>query len=125
MKTKNVKIGIMSYEKYKKYTLAIAGGKYTPQKSEPKIWFNSIETMSQVLSTKNVELLKLIEKEKPQSITELAEKSGRKQGNLSRTLKQFKKYGIVELKKINRNKTPVVIASSFDIEYGKDYPIFT
>jgi predicted transcriptional regulator len=124
MKTKNVKVGIMSYEKYKKYTLAIASGKYTPKKEEPKIWFNSIETMSQVLSTRNVELLKLIEREKPQSISELAEKSGRKQGNLSRTLKQFRKYGIVDLKKEKRKKVPVVIASTFDIEYGKDYPAF-
>ena len=120
MKTKNVKVGIMSYEKYKKYTMAIAMGKYAPKRSEPKIWFNSIETMSQVLSTRNVELLKLIEREKPQSISELAEKSGRKQGNLSRTLKQFRKYGLVDLKKEKRNKVPIVLASTFDIEYGKD-----
>ena len=125
MKTKNLKVGIMSYEKYKKYTMAIASGKYTPNKREPKIWFNSIETMSQVLSTRNVELLKLIEREKPQSISELAEKSGRKQGNLSRTLKQFRKYGIVDLKKEKRNKVPIVLASTFDIEYGKDYPAFS
>ena len=124
MKTKPVKVGIMSYEKYKKYTMAIANGKYTPKKREPKIWFNSIETMSQVLSTRNVELLKLIEKEQPQSISELAEKSGRKQGNLSRTLSQLSKYGIVDLKKEKKNKVPIVIASAFDIEYGKDYPAF-
>ena len=125
MKTKNVKVGIMSYEKYYKYTMAIASGKYTPKKREPKIWFNSIETMSQVLSTRNVELLKLIEREKPQSISELAEKSGRKQGNLSRTLKQFRKYGLVDLKKEKRNKVPIVLASTFDIEYGRDYPAFS
>jgi predicted transcriptional regulator len=125
MKTKNLKVGIMSYEKYKKYTMAIASGKYTPNKREPKIWFNSIETMSQVLSTRNVELLKLIEREKPQSISELAEKSGRKQGNLSRTLKQFRKYGLVDLKKEKRKKVPVVLASTFDIEYGKDYTAFS
>lgn len=125
MKTKNIKVGIMSYEKYKKYTMSIASGKYTPNKREPKIWFNSIETMSQVLSTRNVELLKLIEREKPQSISELAEKSGRKQGNLSRTLKQFKRYGLVDLKKEKRKKVPIVLASTFDIEYGKDYPPFS
>lgn len=101
--------------------MAIAAGKYTPTKTEPKIWFNSIETMSQVLSTRNVELLKLIEKEQPQSISELAEKSGRKQGNLSRTLSQLSKYGIVDLKKEKKNKVPIVIASAFVIEYGKDY----
>ena len=65
MKTKEMKVGIMSYEYFKKYTIAIAAGKYQPQKNEPKVWFESIETMSQVLSTKNVALLKLIEKNRP------------------------------------------------------------
>ncbi len=42
-------VGIMSYEKFKEYTMAIAGGKHKPEKGEPKIWFESIETMKQLL----------------------------------------------------------------------------
>jgi len=122
VRTKSIKVGIMTYENFKKYTMAIACGKYKPKNSEPKIWFESIETMSQVLSTRNVELLKLIEKGKPQSIRELAEMSGRQISNLSRTLKTFSKYGIVDLIENNRMKVPVVKASSFNIEYGKKYP---
>lgn len=99
MKNKTMKVGIMPYEKFKEYTMAIACGKYKPKGNEPKIWFESIETISQVLSTKNVELLKQIENQKPQSIKELAEISGRKVSNLSRTLKTFKNYGIVDLVK--------------------------
>jgi len=125
MKDRAVKVGIMPYEKFKEYTIAIAGGKYKPKQNEPKIWFGSIETMSQVLSTRNLELLKLIEKEHPQSMKELADLSGRKISNLSRTLKTFSRYGIVDLIERNRNKIPVVKATSFEIEYGKKYPIFS
>ena len=121
---KAIKVGIMPYEKFKKYTIAIACGKYKPKKNEPKIWFESIETMSQVLSTRNVELLKLIEKKKPQSIRELAELSGRQVSNLSRTLKTFNKYGIVDLIKNKRAKAPVAKSTSFNIEYGRKYPPF-
>ena len=122
MRTKTIKVGVMSYENFKKYTMAIARGKYEPKKNEPKIWFESIETISQVLSTRNMELLKLIEKRKPQSIKELAEVSGRQVSNLSRTLKTFYKYGIVDLIENKRTKVPVAKATSFNIEYGKKYP---
>lgn len=124
MSERGIKVGIMPYEKFKQYMMAIACGKHKPKNSEPKIWFESIETMSQILSTKNVELLKLIKKEKPQSIKELSNLSGRRTSNLSRTLKTFSKYGVVDLIEKNRMKMPVVTATSFDIEYGKEYPHF-
>lgn len=124
MKTKAMKVGIMPYDKFKKYTMAIARGQYKPKKNEPKIWFESIETFCQVLSTRNVELLKLIDEEKPQSIKELAEISGRRISNLSRTLKTFNKYGIVDIIENKRTKMPVAKTTSFNIEYGKKYPSF-
>jgi len=80
--------------------------------------------MSQVLSTKNVELLKLIEKKRPQSISELADLSGREKSNLSRTLKTFAKYGIIDIKERKRTKVPIPKATCFKIEYGKEYPEF-
>jgi predicted transcriptional regulator len=119
-----MKVGIMPYEKYKQYTMAIACGKYKPKRNEPKIWFESIETFCQVLSTKNVELLKLIDEKKPQSIRELAEISGRQVSNLSRTLKTFNKYGIVDIIENKKAKMPVAKTTSFNIEYGKKYPSF-
>jgi predicted transcriptional regulator len=124
MKTKEMKVGIMPYEYFKRYTIAIAAGKYQPQQNEPKVWFESIETMSQVLSTKNVALLKLIEKKRPQSISELADLSGRKKSNLSRTLKTFAKYGIIDIEERKRTKVPIPKATCFKIEYGKEYPEF-
>jgi len=35
-------------------------GEIKPGKDQPKIWFDSLESMAQVLSTKNRELLKTI-----------------------------------------------------------------
>jgi len=124
MKAKVMKVGIMPYEKYKQYTMAIACGKYKPNRNEPKIWFESIETFCQILSTKNLELLKLIDEKKPQSIKELAEISGRRVSNLSRTLKTFNKYGIVDIIENKKAKVPVAKTTSFNIEYGNNYPSF-
>lgn len=124
MRTKIIKVGIMSFKNFQKYTMAIACGKYKPKKDEPKIWFPSIETVSQVLSTKNVELLKLIDEQKPESIQALAAISGRKMSNLSRTLKTFQKHGIVDFVTENRRKKPIALATQFEVEIGKKYPSF-
>lgn len=98
MKTKTLTIGIASFKNFKARTLAIARGEYKPSKAEPKIWFASIESLAQVLSTKNQMLLEIIATAKPISITELAELSGREKSNLSRTLKTMANYGLVELR---------------------------
>jgi predicted transcriptional regulator len=61
MKKENIiKIGIMSKEQYKKRTIAIAKGEYVPMQDEPKVWFESLQSMSQILSSQNQELLKVI-----------------------------------------------------------------
>lgn len=96
---RKMKIGIASYEDFKQHTISIAKGEIKPKSDEPTIWFQSIESMAQVLSSKNQELLKTIRDNDPKSLTELADISGRKISNLSRTLKTMEKYGIVELKK--------------------------
>jgi predicted transcriptional regulator len=48
-----------------------------PSAEEPKVWFQSLETLAQVLSDRNRSLLALIAKTKPASLSELAERSGR------------------------------------------------
>ena len=118
---KSMKVGIMPHEEFKNYTMAIASGRHVPKKGEPKVWFESVETMSQILSTKNVQLLQLMDMRKPRSIKELAQMSGRASSNLSRTLKTFQRYGIVDLVKKDRTIVPIPRAISFDIEYGKKY----
>ena len=95
---KTLKIGIAGYDRMKTRTMAIARGEHKPAKGEPKVWFTSVESFAKVLSQRNRELLALIAREQPGSLTELAELSGRNKSNLSRTLKTMSQYGLVELK---------------------------
>jgi predicted transcriptional regulator len=120
MRKKVLKIGILSREDYKKRTIAIAQGKYKPKKGEPKVWFESINSMAQVLSSENQKLLKVINEKKPTSLKELEIATGRKSSNLSRTLKTMSRYGIVDLIKHNKSIKPVVKATDFKVEFGID-----
>jgi len=118
MINKPIKIGIISLDNYKKRSIAIAKGEYKPKKGEPKIWFESVKSMAQVLSNENQELLRIINEQKPKSLKELELASGRKRSNLSRTLKTMSRYGIVELVKQDRAVRPVVKATNFRVEFG-------
>jgi len=118
MRKKVLKIGILSQEDYKKRTIAIARGEYKPKKDEPKIWFESINSMAQVLSSENQKLLKVISEKNPTSLKELEDATGRKSSNLSRTLKTMSRYGIVDLVKQDKSIKPVVKATDFKVEFG-------
>jgi predicted transcriptional regulator len=118
MKQKVLNIGIISYQDYKKQSLAIAKGKYRPKSDEPKIWFESLQSMAQVLSNENQLLLKTILERKPESLKELEEATGRSSSNLSRTLRTMARYGIVKMEKVNRNIKPVVEATDFSVQFG-------
>jgi predicted transcriptional regulator len=99
---KTLKIGIMTPQEYKKRTMAIARGELKPGPGEPKLWFTSIESAARILSQPNRELLAVIAREKPGSLTELADRTGRAKSNLSRTLKTMERYGLVRLEKGRR-----------------------
>ena len=94
---RTLKIGIADYDRMKARTMEIARGERKPAKGEPMVWFTSVESFAKVLSRRNQELLALIAREKPRSLTELAELAGRNKSNLSRTLKTMSQYGLVEL----------------------------
>lgn len=112
---KKLMIGIMPETEMRQRVLAIARGEYKPKANEPKIWFSSMKSMAEVLSDENRALLKLIQTSQPESISSLAELTGRKQSNLSRTLKTMSSYGIVEMIRENRHVKPVVKATEFEI----------
>ena len=114
---KALKVGIASREAYIKRTMAIARGEYVPAKDEPKVWFESLGTLSQVLSEQNRDLLKLILQTHPQSLSELAERSGRAASNLSRTLRKMEQYGLVQFEQgPNRQRVPRVNYSGVELE---------
>jgi predicted transcriptional regulator len=99
---KTLKIGIATVEEYKNRTMAIARGELRPSPQDPKIWFTSLESAAKLLSQPNRELLALIAREKPSSLAELADRTGRAKSNLSRTLKTMERYGLVRLHKGRR-----------------------
>ena len=72
MSTKTIKVGILSWEKYQERTLAIARGEFKPKPGDPKIYFPSLKAAGEILSEKNLELLRVIATRKPGSISELA-----------------------------------------------------
>src|SRR3989304_6712027 len=115
---REMKIGIMSREEFQKYTMGIAGGKIKRHENAPKIWFESVESMAQVLSSKNQELLRTIKEKKPKSLKELASTSGRQISNLSRTLKNMERYGIVELRRESGSVKPLVCVDTFSAVFG-------
>jgi len=119
-----MKVGVLSREEYKKRTIAIAKGVYVPKKDEPKIWFESVKSLSQILSNENQDLLKKIIEFNPQSLTELEEVSHRKKSNLSRTLKKLERYGIVSLTKDGGRVIPRVNATDFKVEFGLNRVVY-
>lgn len=115
---KTLIIGIASYEQLKQRSIAIASGKYKPKKDEPKVWFTSIESLAQVLSTENKLLLEIINAQQPESITELAALAGRAASNTSRTLKTMKQYGLVDFKHgAHKTMMPILPYKNLRIEH--------
>jgi len=116
-----ISVGIISRENYRKRTISIAKGEYQPRKNEPKIWFESLSSMAQVLSSENQALLKTILERKPNSLGELEQMTGRKKANLSRTLKTLERYGVVSLDREKNRLIPKVHATDFKVEFGLHY----
>lgn len=84
-------------------------------KDIPTVWFPSMATMAAVLSEDNQAMLRIICDQRPKSLTELAEITGRQVPNLSRTLRMMEGYGLVALKKNVREIEPMALATSFKI----------
>ncbi len=112
---KAIVIGIMPQDKIRERILAVARGEYKPKPSEPRIWFTSMRSLAEVLSDENRALLRVIKKTSPPSISSLAQATGRKPSNLSRTLKTLSNYGIVEMRREQNQVRPVAKATEFRI----------
>lgn len=112
---KSLVIGIMPQKRIRERMLAIARDEHKPKASEPRIWFSSMRSLAEVLSDENRALLKVIQEVRPHSISSLAHMTGRKPGNLSRTLKTMSNYGFVELRRESRHVRPVVGATEFQV----------
>jgi predicted transcriptional regulator len=74
-----------------------------------------MRSLSQVLNDENLALLDVIRTARTASISELADITGRKQDNFSRTLKTMSPYGLVNMGENERWVHPVAQAESFQI----------
>ncbi len=120
MNPKTLKIGIATAGEFRALTRAIARGEKSRNVTEPKIWFESLQSAAQVLGGENKKLLQTILDRHPASIRELEEMTGRKSSSLSRTLKTMERYGIISLTKVKNQVRPEVNATEFQIEFGLD-----
>ena len=99
-----LRIGIASAQDMKERTLAIARGEMKPRPGDPKVWFTSPESFARILSNRNRALLDVIATTHPESLQDLAAKTGRKTSNLSRTLRTMERYGFVRLRRGARGR---------------------
>lgn len=124
---------IASFAAFKDYTRAVALGKRKVGPNEPKIWcepvagtgkavarevrFRSLEAGAKLLSRDNRMLLRMIDKNRPRSVTELAAMSGRAGQNVLRTLNKLVAAGLVKLDKgEGRALRPVLTARKVHFE---------
>ena len=106
--TRILRIGIATRDEMRARTMAIARGETKRSPDDPRVWFTSLESLAQVLSSKNRLLLEIIQKAKPGSMSELAKLSGREESNLCRTLHTMERYGLVRLTKVGHCLIPEV-----------------
>lgn len=116
-------IGVMPEEHIRQRMLAIVKGEYKPEPGEPRLWFTSVNALAQVLSNENIELLRLMDARQPETITELAEMSGRQKSNLSVTLKTLSSRGFVRLEKQGKGVKPVALFTDFEIQIKQELKI--
>jgi len=76
----------------------------------------SPDSLMRLFTQENLELLSVIEHEKPRSVSALADRVGREQGNVSRTIAKFERAGIVRLVADGREKRPEMIIKNLRIE---------
>jgi predicted transcriptional regulator len=99
----------------KQRLLAAARGEKATGAWEPKHWM-SAESLMRLFTQENLHLLSVIEREKPRSVSALADRIGREQGNVSRTIAKFERAGIVRLVADGREKRPEMVVRNLRID---------
>lgn len=94
---KTLRVGIAGGSQVKTRTGTPDGYEDADAEGEPTIWLTSIESFAKLLSRHNRNLLAMIARNRPGSITELAGLTGRHKSDLSRTLNEMSRHGLVEL----------------------------
>jgi len=98
----------------------VFGNPKKAENDEPglKIYVESLEQLSSILSTKKITLFQYLSEHKGKSVGEIAGILGRKQEAISRDLQLLKDFGLVKMKKKGRKSIPMVSARKITMEFG-------
>ena len=72
--------------------------------------------LSTLSSPGNLDLLRIINQEHPVSVSKLAERTGRAQSNVSRSLQGLARHGLIKLEREGKEVRPVALARSIDVD---------
>jgi predicted transcriptional regulator len=95
---------------------AIARGDRKAPVDAGKPSFNSVEALVRLLTPANRRLLATIRDQKPGSVADLAQLTGRAQPNLTRTLAKLEAAGFVAMKVVGRRKAPITTVHKIVVE---------
>jgi predicted transcriptional regulator len=73
---KAIVVGILPQDRIRERVLAIARGEYKPNPCEPKIWFTSMQSLTEAVGDDNLPLVKIVQPSKTQSVSSSANKQG-------------------------------------------------
>jgi predicted transcriptional regulator len=95
---------------------AVARGERKAPRDAGQASFNSVEAMARLLTADNRRLLAIIRDERPSSVAALAERSGRSQPNVTRTLNKLEAIGFITMHTIGRRKAPKAVIRRVTVE---------
>ena len=72
--------------------------------------------LSTLSSPGNLELLRIINQERPATVSQLVARTGRAQPNVSRSLQLLARHGLIRLEREGKEVRPVAIARSIDLD---------
>jgi len=72
--------------------------------------------LSTLSSPGNLDLLRIISQEQPASVSQLAERTGRAQSNVSRSLQMLARHGLIRLEREGKEVRPVPLARAVDVD---------
>ncbi|HLY57035.1 MAG TPA: MarR family transcriptional regulator [Stellaceae bacterium] len=107
-------IGVASPKEMRDRLIAGARGDL-PSPGGPKVWM-SLEALARLLTPEARRMLAVIAQEHPRSVSALAARIGRDQGNVSRTIGRLEEAGLVRLVSEGREKRPEVTVDRLRIE---------
>ncbi len=98
------KYKVQSLNALKEEMKAVARGERPAPRDASRPSFNSVDAIVRLLTPENRKLLAIIRDQRPQSVAQLVELTGRAQPNLTRTIAKLEAAGLVKTKNLGRRK---------------------